>query len=224
MPVTSKAVSFVGSNQGTWCAVVRSLKQKGRGKSLDPAVWIPRKEAARILNISLPTVLRWEGPRFRITWTRDPSGRKLCFVNAEDVERVRFERLGPKMDELERYVLAGLAAGRTPSEMVRDGHRVTLEDVQRIRDLDVQLSGAFTVHPDEAVELRQLLDLPTIDGRLLVTRVLDLVSRVERLAMRATNAELALTKITSAAIPAASANQSGDRDAPQAPPSSKKAG
>jgi hypothetical protein len=220
--VPCKAVSFVGSNQGTWCAVVRSSRQKGRQKSLDPAVWIPRKEAARILNISLPTVLRWEGPRFRITWTLDASGRKLCFVNAEDVEHVRLERLGPKMDELERYVLAGLAAGRTPSEMVRDGHRVTLEDVQRIRDLDAQLSGAFTVQPAEASELRQLLDVDVVDGSSLVRRVREVVVRAEMLAFRLGGSAPARPDSGSGAMQVPSEGQIDDGDAAQAPPSSDK--
>jgi hypothetical protein len=128
------------------------------------------------------------------------------------------------MDELERYVLTELAAGRTPSEIVRTRQHVTLADVQRIRDLDVQLSGAFIVHPDESVELRELLAMPKIDGPSLVARVNDLVTRVEMLAKRTVDAEYALSKIRSAALPAAPANQTADRDAPPAPPSSKKAG
>src|SRR5437016_4564679 len=85
---------------------------------LDPATWLPRREAARILNVSLPTILRWEGPRFRIKATRDKRGRVAWFVCAADVERVRLERLGPTMHELESFVLSELATGRTASEIV----------------------------------------------------------------------------------------------------------
>jgi hypothetical protein len=125
------------------------------------------------------------------------------------------------MDELERYVLSELAAGRTPSEIVRARQHVTLADVQRIRDLDVHLSGAFTVHPDEALELRQLLDLDVVDGASLVRRVRDVVTRVEMLAMRVTNTEAALARSTRA-LPPAAPDQTGDRDVPHAPSSSKK--
>jgi hypothetical protein len=92
-----------------------------------------------------------------------------------------------------------------------------------IRDLDVHLSGAFTVHPDEAFELRQLLDLDVVDGASLVRRVRDVVMRVEMLAMRVTNAEEGLARSTRA-LSAAAPDQTGDRDVPQVPPSSKMVG
>jgi hypothetical protein len=98
-------------------------KHEARAEKLDPATWIPRREAARILNVSLPTILRWEGPRFRITSTHDNAGRVAWFVNAEDVECVRLERLGPTMAEIEAFVLTELAAGRTASEIVRSRRR-----------------------------------------------------------------------------------------------------
>ncbi len=156
---------------------------------LDPAVWIPRKEAARILYISLPTVLRLAGPSFRIAWTRDPSGRKLCFVNAADVERVRLERLGPKMDELERLVLSQLASGKTPNEIVCAHRHVTLEDIQRIRDLSVHMCGGFIVNPPEATEVRKYLDESVVDGISLAQHVRAIVERMDKLA-RARDAEV----------------------------------
>jgi hypothetical protein len=119
----------------------RPKDQKARDEKLDPATWIPRREAARILNVSLPTILRWEGPRFRITSTRDKWDRIAWFVNADDVERVRLERLGPTMAEIEAFVLTELAAGKTASEIVRAGRRVTLADVERIRDQDARCRG-----------------------------------------------------------------------------------
>ena len=69
-------------------------------------------------------------------------------------------------------MLAGFASGRRRA-ILRDGHHVTLADIQRIRDLDAHLSGAFTVQPAEATELRQSLDADVIDGPSLVTRVRD---------------------------------------------------
>src|SRR5689334_21055706 len=115
--------------------MARRERVPDRGNTLDPATWIPRREAARILNVSLPTILRWEGPRFRIKATRDKRGRLAWFVAAADVERVRLERLGPTMHELEAFVLSELAAGRDVSEIVRSGPHVTLADVERVRDM-----------------------------------------------------------------------------------------
>jgi hypothetical protein len=65
--------------------------------------------------------------------------------------------------------------------------------------------------------------MPTIDGPSLLKRVNDLVTRVEMLAMRLANSEQALAKISSAALPTVPVNETADRDAPQVPPSSKKA-
>lgn len=121
---------------------------------------------------------------FRVTSTRDSIGRRSWFVNAVDVERVRLERLGPTMHELEAFVLSELARGTTPSAIVRSNHRVTLEDVERIRDLDARLSGASIVDPATSSELRQLLDIKVLTASALLTGVSNLVARVEGLAAR----------------------------------------
>jgi hypothetical protein len=172
--------------------MVAPAKKKGREKSLDPAVWIPRREAARILSISVQTILRWEGPRFRMTSTTDSVGRLTWFVNAADVERVRLERLGPTMHELEAYVLGELTRGTTPSEIVRSSHRVTLEDVERIRDLDARLSGSCIIDPITASELRHLLDLEALTATSLIAAVSAVISRVEMLACRLNGASSTL--------------------------------
>ena len=168
----------------------RPDKQKTRTEKLDPAVWISRREAARILNVSLPTILRWEGPRFRITSTRDASGRVSWFVNAEDVERVRIERMGPTMAEIEAFVLSELAAGRAASEIVRGGRRVTLADVERIRDHDARLSGAFVVDGVTGHELRQLFAVDALNAALLVAHVRALCHRVDTLTARLNGATM----------------------------------
>jgi hypothetical protein len=130
-----------------------------------------------------------QGRQLRATSTRDESGRTVWFVNVADLERVRLERLGPRMAELESLVLAELAQGKTASEIVRANSRhVTLEDIQRIRDLDAHLSGAIVVHPAEASELRQLLDASVVDGPSLVRHVRTVVERVEMLATRVATA------------------------------------
>ena len=174
----------------------RPDKQKTRTEKLDPATWIPRREAARILNVSLPTILRWEGPRFRITSTREKSGRVSWFVNVEDVERVRLQRLGPTMAETEAFVLSELAAGRTASEIVRAGRRVTLADVERIRDQDARLSGSCVVDVPTARELQQILGVPSIDGGLLLAHVRALRQQLDVLAARLNRATIAPTQAT----------------------------
>ena len=153
-------------------------------------MWIPRREAARILNVSLPTILRWEGPRFRITSTRDNAERVAWFVNAEDVERVRLERLGPTMAEIEAFVLSELAAGKTASAIVRAGRRVTLADVERIRDHDSRLSGGLVIDTDTARELRQALGIESISAAQLLTQVHALRRRVDALAARLNGVEM----------------------------------
>jgi hypothetical protein len=168
----------------------RPDKQKTRAEKLDPAVWIPRREAARILNVSLPTILRWEGPRFRITSTRDAAGRVAWFVNADDVERARLERLGPTMAEIEAFVLTELAAGKTASEIVRAGKRVTLADVERIRDQDARLSGAIVVDAAVARELREIFATDSMNGPHLLAHVRALRQRVDALAGRLNNAAI----------------------------------
>jgi len=168
----------------------RPDNQKPRAEKLDPATWIPRREAARILNVSLPTILRWEGPRFRITSTHDSAGRVAWFVNAEDVERVRLERLGPTMAEIEAFVLTELAAGRTASEIVRAGKRVTLADVERIRDQDARLSGGLTIDTATARELRQEFAADFINGATLLAHVRALRQRTDALTGRLNGARL----------------------------------
>jgi hypothetical protein len=159
-------------------------KQNARAEKLDPATWIPRREAARILNVSLPTILRWEGARFRITSTRDNAGRISWFVNADDVERARLERLGPTMAEIEAFVLSELAAGKTASAIVRAGKRVTLADVERIRDQDARLSGAMILDPITARELRRMFTVESMSAEVLLAHVAALRQRVDLLAAR----------------------------------------
>jgi hypothetical protein len=170
------------------------LEKRGKAENkLDPAMWIPRREAARILNVSLPTILRWEGPRFRITSTRDKWGRVAWFVNAADVERARLERLGPTMSELEAFVLTELAAGRTASEIVRAGRRVTLADVERIREHDASLSGGCVVDAATTRELRHLLGTDSVTGPLLLAQIRALVQRIESLSGRLNGGGVAVT-------------------------------
>ena len=173
------------------------MKGKGRETRLDPTVWIPRREAARILSISLNTVLRWEGPRFRITSTRDSAGRIVWFVNAADVERARLQRLGPTMHELESFVLSELARGSSASAIVRSNHHVTLADIERIRDHDARLSGACVIDPVTTSELRQLLGAEAINASSLLKHVTDLVARVEMLTARLNGAAPSVTRDTS---------------------------
>ena len=168
----------------------RPEKQNEREQKLDPATWIPRREAARILNVSLPTILRWEGPRFRITSTRDKWNRVSWFINAEDVERARLERLGPTMSEIEAFVLSELAAGRTASEIVRAGRRVTLADVERIRDQDARLSGAFVVDSSTARELREMFAVDLLSSALLLAHVRAIRQRVDALTARLNGAAM----------------------------------
>jgi hypothetical protein len=49
------------------------------------------------------------------------------------------------MAETEAFVLSELAARRGASEIVRAGRRVTLTDVELIRDHHARLSGAFVI-------------------------------------------------------------------------------
>jgi hypothetical protein len=170
--------------------MARSETQKGREQPLDPATWIPRREAARILNVSLPTILRWEGPRFRIASTRDKWGRLSWFINAADVERVRLERLGPTMSEIEVFVLSEIAAGRTASEIVRAGHRVTLDDVERIRNQDARLSGGLVLDAVTMRELRDLLNVESMNGALLLAHVRAMMRTINVLTGRLNGATL----------------------------------
>jgi hypothetical protein len=176
----------------------RPEKQKARDAKLDPATWIPRREAARILNVSLPTILRWEGPRFRITSTTDKWDRIAWFVNADDVERVRLERLGPTMAEIEAFVLTELAAGKTASEIVRAGKRVTLADVERIRDQDARLSGAFVVDAATARELRRTLGADVLSQTLMLTHVQSMRRRIDSLVARLNGAATASSSVRQA--------------------------
>ena len=165
----------------------KTEREKTRHEKLDSATWIPRKEAARILKVSLPTILSWAGPRFRV---REEKGRSRIrwFVHADDVERVRLQRLGPTMSELEAFVLTELAAGRTASEIVRAGRQVTLGDVERIRDQDARLSGAWLIDPTTARELCAVLAVERMNGPVLLAHVRALVDRIDLLAGRLSSA------------------------------------
>jgi hypothetical protein len=164
-------------------------KGKTRPNRLDPATWIPRKEAARILKVSLPTILSWAGPRFRVEQVKTRS-RIKWFVHAADVERARLQRLGPTAHELESFVLSELAAGRTASEIVRAGHHVTLGDVERIREQDARLSGGFVVDAATALELRQLLGVDAINGRTVLAHMRAKIQRIDLLSARLNGASM----------------------------------
>lgn len=174
-------------------------KDKSPPNKLDPAMWIPRKEAARILKVSLPTILSWAGPRFRVAQVKTKS-RIKWFVHAADVERVRLQRIGPTMHELESFVLAELAAGSSASEIVRSGHQVTLGDVERVRDLDARLSGGFVVDAAVASELRQLLGVASLDAPYLLAQVRALIARTDLLAARLNGAKVTLDVRKTAAV------------------------
>src|SRR5258708_36026513 len=98
-------------------------KRKSRPNRPDPATWIPRKEAAQLLKVSLPTILSWAGPRFRVAQVKTKA-RIKWFVHAADVERARLQRIGPTMHELESFVLTELPAGRCASAFLRAGNHV----------------------------------------------------------------------------------------------------
>lgn len=163
--------------------MARGEKQNVSGKKLDPTIWIPRPEACRILQVSLPTILRWEGPRFRVLAVRDKkSGGKVAwFVSADDVERVRLERLGPTMAEIEAFVLSELRRGAPADEIVAAGRRVTLADIERIRDHNARLSGAYVLDAVTCKELRQELGIECIDGPMLLGAVRALRKRVDEI-------------------------------------------
>jgi hypothetical protein len=118
--------------------------------------------------------------RSRIKW----------FVHAADVERVRLQRIGPTMHELESFVLAELAAGRTASEIVRARDHVTLGDVERIQEQDARVSGGFVVDARTTFALRQLLGAEVLNGPMLVAHVRALVNRVETLVARLSGASM----------------------------------
>jgi len=164
-------------------------RKKTRPKKLDSATWIPRREAARILKVSLPTILSWAGPRFRVREENSRS-RIRWFVHADDVERVRLQRLGPTMSELEAFVLSELAAGRTASAIVRSGRQVTLADIERIRDLDARLSGACVIDATTACELRQIFGIGSMSASLLLAHVRALRQRADALAARLNRAAM----------------------------------
>jgi len=165
-------------------------KAKTRPNKLDPATWIPRKEAALLLKVSLPTILSWAGPRFRVAHVKTKA-RIKWFVHAQDVERVRLQRIGPTAHELESFVLTELAAGRSASEIVRSGHQVTLNDIERIRDLDARLSGGFVVDAATTSELRHLFNVEGISGPLLIAHVRALRQRIDLLSARLNGAAVA---------------------------------
>jgi hypothetical protein len=164
-------------------------RDRSRTNKLDPATWIPRKEAARLLKVSLPTILSWAGPRFRVAQVKTRE-RIKWFVHAADVERVRLQRIGPTAHELESFVLTELAAGRSAGEIVRAGHQVTLDDVERIRAQDARLSGGFVVDAATASELRHLFNVETLTGPVLTSHVRALRQRVDVLVARLNGAEM----------------------------------
>jgi hypothetical protein len=131
--------------------------------------------------------MSWRGARFRMKTTKHPGdGTLRWFCHREDVEQTRLERLGPRLWELERYVLESLIEGKRAAEIIQGRTHITLADVERIRDQDARLSGACVLDAECVRELRQLLDIEAMTGRLLVLHVRALVERVERLAaMRA---------------------------------------
>ena len=141
------------------------------------------------MKVSLPTILSWAGPRFRVEQVTTRS-RIKWFVHAADVERVRLQRLGPTAHELESFVLAELAAGRTASEIVRAGHQITLGDVERIREQEARLSGGFVVDARTTLELRQLFGAESMNGSVVLAYVRALVTRVEVLTARLNGATM----------------------------------
>lgn len=104
---------------------------------------------------------------------------------------MRLERLGPTMAEIETFVLSELAAGRTASEIVRAGRRVTLADVERIRDQDTRLSGACVIDATSARELRQIFAIDSMDAALLLAHVRALRQQADALAARLNRAAMA---------------------------------
>lgn len=163
--------------------MVRGHKQNEPRNRLDPTIWIPRPEACRILQVSRTTILRWKGPRFRVIELREKNtgGKPAWFVNADDVERVRLERLGPTVAETEAFVLSELGRGATAGDIVAAGRRVTLADIERIRDHSARLSGAFVLDAATCRELRQELTIDYLDGPLLLGAVKALLVRVDGL-------------------------------------------
>jgi hypothetical protein len=155
-----------------------------RRKPVDHAVWIPRREASKILQCSLATILSWSGPRFRVREDQDRYGRRAWYVHREDVERVRLERVGPAMHEIETFVLGALAEGKSATEIVRSGKRVTLSDIERIRDQEARLSDGCVVDGSTMRELRTLLGIDRIDARILLVEVRNIVTRIDGLVAR----------------------------------------
>ena len=172
-------------------------KRAARGSVVD---WIPRREACELLQVSKTTIRSWEGKRLRATSRTTSDGTIRWFYHRDDVERARLDRLGPRQWEIERHVLTSLAEGRRPFEIIHEVTHVTLADVERIRDHDARLSGACIVEAECVRELRQLLDLETVNGRMLVLHVRALVERVER---------LAAMRLRRSAPPESAANGSG---------------
>ena len=163
----------------------RTPHRKSSGRSApDVAVWIPRRETAELLQVAYSTMATWAGPRFRMKKAPAHNGTVRWYCHRDDVERVRLERLGPRLWELERHVLASLAENKPASSIILELEHVTLGDVERIRDHDARLSGACVLDPASVYELRQLLDVEVMSGATLVLHVRALVERVERLAGR----------------------------------------
>jgi hypothetical protein len=159
-------------------------RKSKRQSSIDFAVWLPRREAAQILQVSRQTILNWQGSRFRVMSQTNPRGQKVWFVHREDVERERLRRLGPTTHELEVFVLSALAEAKSASEIVRSGHGVTLADVERIREHEARLSGACVLDATTMRELRGVLGIDSVDGRTLLERVREIAERASVFAAR----------------------------------------
>jgi hypothetical protein len=94
------------------------------------------------------------------------------------------------MAEIEAFVLTELAAGKTASEIVRAGKRVTLADVERIRDQDARLSGACILDAATTRDLQQVLAIDSMNGALLLAHARALRQRIEVLAGRLNHATI----------------------------------
>ncbi len=168
----------------------RADNKNGGANELDPAIWCPRSEACRILSTSKQTILRWKDPvSFRMVSKREPGGRLRWYVHVADVERKRLERLGPTLHEVEKFVVYELRRGQRPDQIIEsDLHRVTLGDVERIRDHAARLAGGVWIDPDTSSELRALLSTDAITPAVLLAHVRSMVARIESMTARLTGA------------------------------------
>ncbi len=135
--------------------------------------WIPRHEVEALLGVSSRTLRRWEGPRLRV---RRFDGRRTAYVHRDDVERLRSARAGHTMHKKELAVLEGLRAGKSHLDIMRET-RLTLEDIERIRDLDARFDGGFVVDGRTAALLCDELELEQINSLALLAAVRKLIDR-----------------------------------------------